>query len=82
MEKYFLHQIKHNKTTDTCDKGIVIKDTPEQAEQGYHAYLGAYAYGYNTDTDYVQVEITDIFGNRLDHKEWEPKATPEPEGVE
>jgi hypothetical protein len=82
MEKYFLHQIKHNKATDTWDKGIVIKDTLEQAEQGFHAYLGAYAYGYNQDTDYVQVLITDIMMNRIDGKKWEAKATPEPEGVE
>ena len=82
MEKYFLHQIKHNPTTDAWDKGIVIKDTPEQALQGYHAYLGAYAYGHDTSTDYVQVEITDIHGNRLEHKEWEAKVTPETEGVE
>lgn len=82
MEKFFLHQIKHNPTTDAWDKGIVIKDTPEQALQGYHAYLGAYAYGHDLNTDYVQVEITDIHGNRLEIDEWEAKATPEPEGVE
>jgi hypothetical protein len=81
MEKYFLHQIKHNKANDTWDKGIVIKDTPEQALQGYHAYLGAYAYGNNQDTDYVQVIITDIMMNRITGEKWEAKATPKPEGV-
>ena len=53
---YFLHQIKHNKTTGNWDKGIVVKseanvDNCESAKQGYHAYLGAYAYGNNADTD-------------------------------
>ena len=71
MEKYFLHQIKHNKAEDIWDKGIVVKDTMDAAKQGYHAYLGAYAYGNQADTDYVQVEVTDMAGNRLMHEEWQ-----------
>ena len=55
--KYFLHQIKH--TNGTWDKGIVVKDTFETAKQSYHAYLGAYAYGNNEQTDYVFCMITD-----------------------
>jgi len=75
MEKYFLHQIKH--TGDTWDKGIVIKDTWDAIRQSYHAYLGAYAYGYNADTDYVQAEITDMAGNRLLIETWDVIETPE-----
>ena len=60
---FFLHQIQHNKTTNTWTKGIVIKDDPTAnneyaALQGYHAYLGAYAYGNNPDIDYVYCRIT------------------------
>lgn len=77
MEKYFLHQIKHNKADDTWDKGIVIKDTWDEARQSYHAYLGAYAYGNQAGTDYVQVEITDMAGNRLLFKEWNEIEAPE-----
>ena len=77
MEKFFLHQIKHIKTNNTWDKGIVIKDTWDAAKQGYHAYLGAYAYGYQADTDYVQVEVTDMAGNRLLFEEWNGIETPE-----
>jgi len=60
---YFLHQIKHNKTTGVWDKGIVVKSDPEknnreEALQGYHAYLGAYAYGHDPNTDYVYCMIT------------------------
>lgn len=77
MDKYFLHQIKHNKAEDTWDKGIVIKDTFNAAKQGYHAYLGAYAYGNQADMDYVQVEITDMAGNRLLFEEWNGIETPE-----
>lgn len=61
--KFFLHQIKH--TNGTYDKGIVVKDTFEAAKQSYHAYLGAYAYGNNADTDMVSCLITDSYGNIL-----------------
>lgn len=72
---YFLHQIKHNKTTDTWDKGIVVKATVgtnnyEAAKQSYHAYLGAYAYEQNADTDFVSCEITDLYGSSLMRETW------------
>lgn len=59
--KFFLHQIK--RTNGNYDKGIVVKDTFESAKQSYHAYLGAYAYGNNPDTDMVSCLITDFYGN-------------------
>lgn len=77
MEKYFLHQIKHNKAEDTWDKGIVVKDTLDAARQSYHAYLGAYGYGNQADTDYVQVEVTDMAGNRLLFDVWDGVKAPE-----
>lgn len=58
---YFLHQIKH--TNNTYDKGIVVKETLDDAKQGYHAYLGAYAYGHDQNTDFVSVAITDDSSN-------------------
>ena len=66
--KFFLHQIK--RTNNSIDKGIVVKDTYEGAKQSYHAYLGAYAYGQNADTDFVSCEITDIYGARLMDETW------------
>lgn len=71
---FFLHQIKH--TNGSFDKGIVVKETFEAAKQGYHAYLGAYAYGQNASTDFVSCEITDSYGARLMAETW---AAPEPE---
>lgn len=65
---YFLHQIK--RTGGTFEKGIVIKDSYEGAKQGYHAYLGAYAYGQNPDTDFVQAMITDMTGAVLLSETW------------
>lgn len=66
---YFVHQIKHNKTNDTWDKGIVVKADPEkdnQAEalQTYHSYLGAYGYGHDTNIDYVYCQLTSADGVR------------------
>lgn len=57
----FLHQIK--RTNNVYDKGIVVKENKNAALQSLHAYLGAYAYGNNTDVDYVFVMITDDCGS-------------------
>lgn len=57
MDKYYLVQVK--RTNGTIEKGVVVKDTLDAAKQSFHAYLGAYAYGNNKDTDYVMVEILD-----------------------
>lgn len=74
--KYFLHQIKH--TNDAYDKGIVVKDTLDLAKQGYHAYLGAYAYDHDTNTDFVSVFISDTNGTILMGETWKNAVT-EPE---
>lgn len=62
-DKYFLHQIK--RTNGEYTKGIVVADTFEAAKQSYHAYLGAYAYGHDQNTDYVQCMITSMTGRIL-----------------
>lgn len=66
--KYFLHQIKRN--GETITKGIVVADSFDAAKQGYHAYLGAYAYGHEANTDFVSCMITDMFGNILLKEIW------------
>ena len=55
--KFFLHQIKV--TNGTIEKGIAVKNTLDEALQSYHAYLGAYAYGQNEGTTFVDVMITE-----------------------
>ena len=74
---FFLHQIKH--TNDNYDKGIVVKETFEAAKQGYHAYLGAYAYGQQAQTDFVSVMITDELGTQLMGETWKKAEEPETE---
>lgn len=80
MDKYFLVQIK--RTNDIIEKGVVVKDTLQAAKQGYHAYLGAYAYGNNSSTDYVATYIVDPKGVRIMWEVWEkavPDVTPDTE---
>jgi hypothetical protein len=77
-QKFFLHQIK--KTGGTYNKGIVIADSYAAALQGYHAYLGAYAYGHEQNTDFVSCMITDTDGIVLINETW--KAPEEPEEPE
>ena len=81
---FYLHQIK--RTGDTVDKGIVVKETLDAAKQGYHAYLGAYAYDDKKDIDFVHAMVTDETGRALMNEAWskhipqpEPEPTPEPE---
>ena len=81
--KYFVHQIK--RTNGAYEKGIAVKDTYEDAKQAYHAYLGAYAYGYHKDkdtgeilTDFVSACISDCSGMINMSETWELLPTPEP----
>ena len=64
MEKVFLVQIKH--TNNTWEKGVVVKDTLNDARQSYHAYLGAYGYGHDANTDYVACYIIGDTGATFD----------------
>lgn len=50
-EKFFLMQIK--RTNGNYEKGVVVKNTLNEVRQSYHAYLGAYGYGHDANTDYV-----------------------------
>lgn len=79
--KFFLHQIKH--TNGTWDKGIVVKDSYEAALQSYHAYLGAYAYGQNPDTDFVSCMITEALSDLvLMSEKWIKPEAPEAPAAE
>ena len=66
--KFFMHQIK--RTNGEFTKGIVINNTYDAAKQGYHAYLGAYAYGHDPESDFVSCMITDMSGSVLMAETW------------
>ena len=74
--KFFLHEIK--RTGETISKGIVVADTYDAARQGYHAYLGAYAYGHEANTDFVSCMITDMWGGIVNNMT-ETWIAPQPE---
>lgn len=77
MDKYYLVQVK--RTKGVIEKGVVVKDPFDEAKQSYHAYLGAYAYGNNEDTDYVMVEILNGRGLSMAGEYWDKVVEPIPE---
>lgn len=80
MDKFYLVQVK--RTNGTIEKGVVVKDSFDDAKQSYHAYLGAYAFGKDANTDYVMVEILDGKGLGLKGEYWEKAVEPTPEPEE
>jgi hypothetical protein len=74
MDKVFLTQVK--RTNGSIEKGCVVKDTLDGALQSYFAYLSAYGYGHDPNTDYVMVAILDSKGLQLEGRVWEkPEET-------
>ena len=74
MNKFFLVQIK--RTAGAIEKGVVVKDTYDDACQSYHAYLGAYAFGKDADTNYVMVHILNSDGLGLKGEVWKKAEEP------
>lgn len=75
MDKYFLVQIK--RTNNIIEKGVVVKDTLDDACQSFHAYLGAYAYGKDASTDYVMTYILNSEGLGLKGEVWKKAEDPQ-----
>ena len=73
INKYFLTQVK--RTNGTIEKGVVVQDSADAVLQSFHAYLGAYAYGHDSNTDYVYVEAINEDGAELDRKKWDATQT-------
>ena len=67
--KFFIHEIK-GKAGTISNKGIVVAETYDAAKQTYHAYLGAYAYGHDPESDFVSAMITDMTGAVLMAETW------------
>ena len=73
--QFYIHEIR-GKNNEIANKGIVVAETYDAAKQGYHAYLGAYAYGHDENTDFVSAMITDKSGSVLMAETW---FAPQPE---
>ena len=75
MNYFFLVQVK--RTNGAIEKGVVVKDTYDAACQSFHAYLGAYAYGKDINTDYVLVQILNSEGLGLKGEIWKKAEEPQ-----
>jgi len=74
--QFYVHEIR-GKNNEIANKGIVVAETYDAAKQGYHAYLGAYAYGNDAGTDFVSCMISDKSGAVLMYETWNaPKNNP------
>ena len=73
--QFFVHEIKGLNGT-ISNKGIVVAETYDAAKQTYHAYLGAYAYGHDPQSDFVSCMITDTSGTVLMSETWNAPAEP------
>ena len=62
---YFLAQIKHS-PEGQWTKGVVVNETLDAARQSFHAYLGAYGFGNDPQTDFVECAILDMNGRVRD----------------
>ena len=71
--QFFVHEIKGGSGI-ISNKGIVVSDTYDAARQTYHAYLGAYAYGHDPESDFVSCMITDRSGAVLMSETWNAPA--------
>ena len=69
MDKFFLVQVK--RTNNIVEKGVVVKDSYDDACQSYHAYLGAYDFGKDANTDYVLVHILNSEGLGMKGEVWQ-----------
>jgi hypothetical protein len=74
--QFYIHEIR-GKNNEIANKGIVVSETYDAARQGYHAYLGAYAYGHDENTDFVSCMITDKSGSVLMAETWVAPVEPE-----
>ena len=57
INKFFMHRAKE--TNGVIDKGTETHDTYDSAKQSMYAYLGAYGFGHDQNTTFVQAFITD-----------------------
>ena len=75
--KYFLTQIQRS-TEGVYTKGVVVKDSLDAALQSFHAYFGAYAYGNQSNIDFVECFIADMNMLVVKSEVWNNIPEPEP----
>lgn len=73
--KIFLARVKRN-VEGVYEKGLEVRNSMDDARQGFHAYMAAYAYGHDATVEYVQCMVFDQNGLIRLNEQW---AAPEPE---
>jgi len=73
--KVFLARVKRN-VEGVYEKGLEVRNSMDDARQGFHAYMAAYAYGHDATVEYVQCMVFDQNGLIRLNEQW---AAPEPE---
>ena len=73
--KVFLARVKMN-NQGVYDKGLEVRNSIDDARQGFHAYMAAYAYDHDQTVDYVQCLVFDKNGLVRLSESW---VRPEPE---
>ena len=75
--KFFMTRIR--RTSKAFDKGCEIHDTLDSAKGAYYAYLGAYGYGREANTDFCSAFISDMSGILITKETWIKVTEPTPE---
>lgn len=76
--KIFLARVKRN-VEGVYEKGLEVRNSMDDARQGFHAYMAAYAYGHDATVEYVQCMVFDQGGLIRLNEQWTaPETTPEP----
>ena len=68
---------KRNASTGVWEKGLEVRTSLDDAKQGFHAYMAAYAYGHDQNTDKVNCLVFDQDNMVRISEVWEAPA-PEP----
>lgn len=79
-EMVFLARAKRNAETGAIEKGLEVRPSLDDAKQGFHAYMAAYAYGHDQTVDKVWCLVFDQTNMVRIGEVWEkPTEEPEPE---
>lgn len=77
MAEVFMARAKRNATTGVIEKGLEVRPSLDDARQGFHAYMAAYAYGHDQTVDKVWCLVFDESNMVRIGEVWEAPA-PEP----
>ena len=77
MAEVFMARAKRNASTGVWEKGLEVRPSLDDAKQGFHAYMAAYAYGHDQTVDKVNCLVFDQDNMVRISEVWEAPA-PEP----